>query len=98
MQAYHVNAYKTEYMCFNQRGDIATINGSSLKLVNKFTYLGSSVSSTEIDVNTRLAKVWTAMDKQLDIWGSDLTDKIKPYLPTPPLGQDMTQGQFLSGV
>ena len=22
----------------------------------------------------------------------------KPYLPTPPLGQDMTQGQFLSGV
>ena len=23
---------------------------------------------------------------------------IYPYLPTPPLGQDMTQGQFLSGV
>ena len=23
---------------------------------------------------------------------------IIPYLPTPPLGQDMTQGQFLSGV
>ena len=21
-----------------------------------------------------------------------------PYLPTPPLGQDMTQGRFLSGV
>ena len=21
-----------------------------------------------------------------------------PYLPTPPLGQDMTQGQFLRGV
>ena len=21
-----------------------------------------------------------------------------PYLPTPPLGQDMTQGQFLNGV
>ena len=42
----HVNAHKTEYMCFNQRGDISTQNGSSLKLVNKFTYLGSSVSST----------------------------------------------------
>ena len=41
----HVNADKTEYMCFNQRGDISTLNGSSLKLVNKFTYLGSSVSS-----------------------------------------------------
>ena len=23
---------------------------------------------------------------------------IHTYLPTPPLGQDMTQGQFLSGV
>ena len=42
----HVNAHKTEYMCFNQRGDIATLNGSSLKLVDEFTYLGSSVAST----------------------------------------------------
>ena len=24
--------------------------------------------------------------------------KLLFYLPTPPLGQDMTQGQFLSGV
>ncbi len=38
----NVNAHKTEYMCFNQTGDISTLNGSSLKLVNKFTYLGSS--------------------------------------------------------
>ena len=33
----HANAHKTEYMCFNQRGDISTLNGSSLKLVDKFT-------------------------------------------------------------
>ena len=26
----HVNADKTEYMCFNQRGDISTLNGSYL--------------------------------------------------------------------
>ncbi len=39
----HVNAYKTEYMCFNQTGDISTLEGTSLKLVDKFTYLGSSV-------------------------------------------------------
>ena len=25
-------------------------------------------------------------------------DERRSYLPTPPLGQDMTQGQFLSGV
>ena len=41
----HVNVDKMEYMCFNQRGDIFTLNGSSLKLLAKFTYLGSSVSS-----------------------------------------------------
>ena len=37
----HVNADKTEFMCFNQRDDISTRNGSSLKLVNKFIYLRS---------------------------------------------------------
>ena len=54
--SFHVNAHKTEYMCFNRRGDISTLNGSSLKLIDKFTYLGNSVSSTKTDINTRLAK------------------------------------------
>ena len=66
-----------EYICFNQRGDISILNGSSLKLVDKFTYLGSSVSSTEKDINTRLAKAWTAIHSLPVIWKSDLTDKIK---------------------
>ena len=52
----HVNTDKMEYMCFNQRGDISTLNGSSLKLVDKFTYLGSSVSSIKTDINTQLTK------------------------------------------
>ena len=47
----HVNEDKTEYMCFNQRGDTYTLHGGSLKLVDKFTYLGSSISSTENDIN-----------------------------------------------
>ena len=64
-------------MCFNQRGDISTLNGSSLKLVDKFTYLGSSVSSTKTDINTRRAKSWTAINRLSVIWKSDLTDKIK---------------------
>ena len=72
-----VNADKTEYMCFNQIGDISTLNSNSLKLVDKFTYLGSSVSSTENDINTRLAKTWTATGRLSVIWKSDLTDKIK---------------------
>ena len=64
-------------MCFNQAGDISILEGTSLKLVDKFTYLGSSVSSTEKDIDTRLTKAWTATDKLSIIWKSDLTDKMK---------------------
>ena len=52
----HVNAHKTEYMCFNQTGDISTLDGTSLKLVDKFTYLGSSVSSTKNNIDMWLMK------------------------------------------
>ena len=60
-----------------QRGDISTLNGSSLKLVDKSANLGSSASSTETNINTRLAKAWIAIDSLLVIWKSDLTNKIK---------------------
>ena len=64
-----VNADKTKYMSFNQEGDISTLNGSSLKLVYKFIYPGSSFSCTGSDVNTNLEKVWTLIkhiEKRLD--------------------------------
>ena len=47
----HVNAHKTEYMCFNQTGDICTRDGSSLKLVDKFTYLGGCRKKFDIILN-----------------------------------------------
>ena len=55
----HVDAHKTEYMRYNQTGGISTLDGTPLKLVDKFTYLGSSISSTEKDIDTRLTKAWT---------------------------------------
>ena len=64
-------------MCFSQTGDISTQDRTSLKLVDKFAYLGSSVSSTEKDIDTRLTKAWTAIDRLSMIWKSDLTDKMK---------------------
>ena len=73
----YVNTHKTEYMCFYQTGDISPRDRSSLKLVAKFTYLGSSVSSTEKDIDTRLTMAWTSIDKLSIIWKSDLTDKMK---------------------
>ena len=48
-----------------------------LKLVNKLTYLGSSVSSTKKDIKKRQAKAWTANERLLVIWKTDLIDKIK---------------------
>ena len=73
----HVNAHKTEYMCYNQTRDISTLDGTPLKLVDKFTYLGSSIASTEKDIDTRLKKAWTAINRLSIIWKSDLTDKMK---------------------
>ena len=68
----NVNAHKTEYMCYNQTGDISTLEGTPLKLVDKYTYLGSSVESTEKDIETRLTKAWTAINRLSIIW------KIRP--------------------
>ena len=73
----HVNALKTEYMSYNQTADISTRDGTPLKLVDKFTYLGSSVLSTEKDIDTWLIKAWTAINRLSIIWKSDLTDKLK---------------------
>ena len=72
----HINIDNTKYMCLNQRGGISTLNGSSQKLVDKFTYQASSVSSTEKDINTLLAKAWTAIERLSVILKSDLIDKI----------------------
>ena len=73
----HVNTDKTEYKCFNKRSDISTLNDCSLKLVDIFTYLRSSVSSTEKHINICLEKPWTAIDGLSAIWKWDFSDKIK---------------------
>ena len=73
----HVNAHKTEYICYNQTGDISILDGTSLKLGDKFTYRGSSVLSTKKDIDTRLTKARTAIDRLSIIGKSYLTDKMK---------------------
>ena len=73
----HVNAKKSEYVCFNQKGDIPTLNGSSLILMDRFTYPESSVSSSENGINMQLSMAWTAIDRLSIIWNSDLFDKIQ---------------------
>ena len=69
----HINGNKTEYMYFNQNQtrDISTLTGSSLKLVDKFTCLRSSVSSSNV-ISMQLSKAWSAIDRLSVIWISDL--------------------------
>ena len=62
-------------------GDISTLDGTSLKRVDKFTNLGSSVSSAEKDTDMWLTKAWTAIDKLSIIWKSDLTENEMQFLP-----------------
>ena len=64
-------------MCFNQRGHISTLKDGPLRWVNKFAYFGSSISSTENDINAQLANVWIAIDRLSVISKSDLSNKIK---------------------
>ena len=64
-------------ICFNQRGDISKLNGSALKLVDKFTYLGSSVSSTKKRHQHATSKGIDSNHRLSVIWKSDLTDKMK---------------------
>ena len=57
--------------------NISTLDETPLKLGDKFTSLGSSVSSTENDIDTRLTKAWTTISRLSIIWKSDLIDKMK---------------------
>ena len=65
-----MNADKTDHMSSNQKG--SSLNGCSLKLVDKFMYRGSSVSSTEDDIHLRLAKAWNTINRLSIIWKSDI--------------------------
>ena len=66
-----------QFICFKQGGIITTLSDKLLKLVDKFTYLGSNISSTESDVSIGTGKAGTAIDWLLIIWKFDLSDKIK---------------------
>ena len=67
-------------MNFNQVGAISTLNSKLLKLIDQFIYLSSNISSTEIDVNICIGKIWTVSDRLSIIWKSYLI--IKDFFQT----------------
>ena len=39
----YVNANKTEYICFKEKGAMSTLSGHPLELVDQIIYLGSNI-------------------------------------------------------
>ena len=65
------------------------LGAMAMKGCSNITRRGGSYSSA----GCRVQSVYSTAPANWAIKSIDLY-----YLPTPPLGQDMTQGQFLSGV
>ena len=78
----HVNVDKMEYMRFYQRSHFSTLDGDFLRLMKKFTNLGSNVLSTEKDINTRLSKAGSTINRPSVIWKSDIFDKTNCIFPS----------------
>ena len=75
-----LNAKKTEVMTYNiPQGHLplTTIEGTVLKEVNDFKYLGAWVGSTEKDLKVRKALAWRALNGMTSVWKSNLPRHIK---------------------
>ena len=72
-----MNTDKTLFICFKQNAAIFKLKDKPLKLEEHFTYLGSNISSIDNDVNVRIRKVCTSIDRLSMMLKSDLSDKIK---------------------
>ena len=79
----YCNATKTVYQQFNLSADhppIISLNGTKLKEVNNFQYLGSWTESSEKDFMVRKALAWSALHKLRKVWNSGLSLHIKERL------------------
>ena len=76
------NPKKTKEMTFRFPGKIyiKTSDGSILKEVDDFTYLGSLESSSRVHIAKRIGLAWAAHNKMNRIWRSTCSRKIKRRL------------------
>ena len=75
-----LNAKKTEVMTYNipkEHLPLTTTEGTVLKEVSDFKYLGAWVGSTEQDVKVRKALAWKALNGMTSVWKSNLPRHIK---------------------
>lgn len=64
---FYINANKTEFISLNQDTlqGMKSLNENFMKQVEDCKYLDSFISSTEHDIDIRLAKVWGALNQTL---------------------------------
>ena len=75
-----LNNTKTEYMLINEDANhqhIKSLDGTQLKEVTDFKYLGSYVSDSKKDFLIRKAQAWAACNKLHHIWKSNISNKTK---------------------
>ena len=72
-----VNETKTQYILYSNVGEMFTLGGDKLKCVQCFQCLGSWVGNTSKDMETRIAKAWSASSKLNKIWKSSLSRELK---------------------
>ena len=76
----YLNETKTKCMnrcLLNNNKPVKTLNGTSLKQVEDYKYLGSFISSLDKDFNTRKGMAWSACNDMHKIWYSRLTNDFK---------------------
>merc|ERR1712001_159737 len=61
----------------NNSNPVRTLNGTSLKQVEEYKYLGSYISSSEKDFTTRNGMAWSACNDMHKIWSSQLPNYLK---------------------
>ena len=74
-----MNTGKTKYMNYNtiQQFEIKAIDGSYLKRVEDFKYLGAWIDSSAKDLKIRKALAWRTCHHMRNIWKSTLSSKMK---------------------
>ena len=75
----NINNANTEYMTLNldNKDKIKSLSGNEINKANDFKYLGSYISTTEKDLDIRLAKSWSALNSMNNKRKSNLKDKLK---------------------
>ena len=78
----HCNATKTELQAYNQETPaiIKARDGTPMKVVTNFKYLGAWTESTEKDFTVRKALAWSACHRLRKVWTSQLSRRLKVRL------------------